>query len=103
MKVELRCGEQCETVICEDDVFFVACRLTEPNGHLVIAEDMDAYKSIFDTAGCRTKELCLENGMRLEMCLFTTEDPFMSAMMSPYAGMRMLEVVYGDTALTITV
>ena len=103
MKVELRSGELCETVICEDDVFFIACRLTDPKGYVTIAENMDAYKRIFDTAGFRTKELCLANGMRLEMCLFTTGDPFIIAMMKPYEGMKMMEVVHKDTALTITV
>lgn len=41
--------------------------------------------------------------MRLEMCLFTTDDPFIIAMMKPYESMKMLEVVHGYTELTITV
>ena len=103
MKVDLRSGVLRETVVCEDDVFFVGCRLTDPNGYVSIAEDLDAYKRLFDTAGYRTKELYLANGMRLEMCLFTTDDPFMITMMKPYEGMKMMEVVYGDTELTVTV
>ena len=103
MKVELRSGELCETVICEDDVFFVACRLTDPKGHFTIAENMDTYKSIFDTAGFRTKEVCLANGMQLQLGCFFTDDPAIHAMMKPYAGLKIEEVIHGDTELTITV
>ncbi|MCH5182749.1 MAG: hypothetical protein J1E00_01110 [Oscillospiraceae bacterium] len=103
MKVELRSGELRETIECEKDVFFIGCRVTDPSGHFTIAENLEAYKSIFDTAVCRTKEICLANGMRLEMCMFATDDPSILAMMKPYAGMKLEEVVYGDTELIITV
>lgn len=100
MRVELRSGELCETVVCEDDVFFIACRLTGPNGHPIISVDL---KRIFDTAGYHAKELCLANGMRLEMCLFTTDNPFLLSMMKSYVGLKIEEVVHGDTEFTITV
>ena len=110
MKVELRSGELRGTLDCGNDVFFVGCRLTDPKRdnrnniiNMNMADDIDEYKTIFNAIDIRMNELCLENGMFLELHCYITDDPSILAIMEPYKGMKMVEVVHGDTELTITV
>lgn len=110
MKAELRSGDLRGTIDCGDDVCFVGCLLTDSNRsarhniiNLNMADDIDEYKKIFDRTDIRMSELCLENGLYLQLCCYITDDPSVLAIVKPYKDMKMVEVVHGDTELTITV
>lgn len=110
MRVELRSGDLRATFDCGGDVFYVGCRLSDPNRssrkniiNLNFADNIDEYKMIFEGVDVRMSELCLGNDICLQLCCFVTDDPSILAMMKPYAGLKIEEVVYGDTELTITV
>ena len=63
----------------------------------------DLPLAIDGKAVCSKKEWSDEDGTRLKLFIYRTDDPSILSMMRPYAGMKLCEILWENAELTITV
>lgn len=108
MTVEWRRGDERETILCEDGVFFVGCNYTDATGyHITTMDRDDVFNALCQRSArgftCRTVERRFPDGATLRLYCLSTADPTIRAIMAPYTGVPQSELSHGDFALTVTV